>query len=88
MCAVHHCAPTDKKCARQEELQKVSESVVGTVPNGASLQTPSQVGSKKAVFEDHLTRAVEDRVEAVGGSVREMNVMMKVLEAVKGQDRK
>ena len=89
-CTVRHCAPTSKKCTRlEEELQKVSESEVGTVPNGDGFQTPPQVGSKKLVIEDHPSRAVEKRVEAVEGSVREMGAMMKkVLEASTKQDKK
>ena len=89
-CGVRQGASTGKKCARGEEIPEiVSELQVGTVSNENGLQAHPPVGSKTAVIADHPCLAVEERVEAVEGSVSEMKEMMKVeLEAVKGKDKK
>ena len=65
-CAVHHCAPTGKKCTRLEEItEKVIESEVGTRPNGAGLLVLPLDEQKRPIIADHLTPAV--RMDAVEG---------------------
>ena len=59
-CAVHHCAPTGKKCQRIVDLAaEGGQSEVGTDSHESDLHVHSQNGQKKAVITDHPSLALE-----------------------------